>query len=56
MKNKEKNDHMCGRCGKKIKFWNINYYDEKTDYYLCNLCANKKENIDNEDKKKSDFE
>jgi hypothetical protein len=52
---KEKHNHICAKCGKNIKFWNINYYDEKTNYCICNQCANIKENIENKGKKKSDF-
>jgi len=51
----EKHEHICSKCGKNIKFLEINYYDEKTNYCVCNPCAKIKENIDNKVKKKSDF-
>jgi hypothetical protein len=40
---KTKHEHVCVKCGKVIKFWNINYYDEKKKYSICNQCANLKE-------------
>jgi hypothetical protein len=49
---KNKHEHICAKCGKNIKFWKINYYDEEKNYSICNRCVNIKENIDNKVKKK----
>jgi len=48
--------HTCSKCGKTMRFWDLNYYNDKTDSYICNSCANDAEETKNIEKKKSDFE
>jgi protein-arginine kinase activator protein McsA len=52
----KKHIHICNRCGKNMRIWEINYYNDKTDSYVCNSCAKDVEETKNIEKKKSDFE
>jgi protein-arginine kinase activator protein McsA len=53
---KKKHIHTCSKCGKNIRALDINYYNDKTDSYICNSCAKDVEETKNIEKKKSDFE